>query len=671
MRARTCSWFTSGVLLSLGILGVLSGCGESAPSAAPASGSGSPAAAEPVSSPPTSRPTSPPTSRPASPEPRLRIGSTRFYAPDAARAVVAVEGRLYVARDGERIEVWTREGTLEASFELAPPPAPAGTSGLGTGLGGGPGGVQALDVRGERIAIALGGHGARVLSREGGREIFALADVGIVHDVVLLPDGALASASGGEAYANGHHIVEASGPCGLCLWSAAGERRVAIAPADAGGWVTAIAATGDGAAIVTGASDGRLRVYDAAGALVREIRTGDRRVERIAFVAGEQALLYANDVGDVARVGLDGRGRRALFRGDEVTQAVALSEARIAWAGSLGPVQVLSGDGGRLGSFDVSGPSALAVDGEDVLVGDYRGHVRRWHEGAFVPLDEPGGGVGDVLWTDGGAQLVVRSGTELRVYRAADGALEHGPRTLPEFTCAVRLLAGDRLVVQRDAISLTEEDLVGAGHARRAGSGAGSSINHLDVSRDARVLAYATYDRVRVGSTSVRVEGGVRALALSDDGSAFAMTTQGETPGLAVHDASSGAERWHVTLEHVGSALAWRGDTLAVAREEGGAVELRDAADGSVRALVALDAPAEGAPPPLVAALTLSPDASTLGIAMDDGALLVADAATGAVRWRARAHRGPLTSIAFSPDGAELATGSLDGTVLVWRVARD
>ncbi len=604
----------------------------------------------------------PPTTAVDAPErtPRLTIGTGHFFSPGAVRAIVPYEGRIYVARDGERIEVWTRDGALEATFTVTEPPPPGG---LGTGIGA-IGGITGLDVRGDRIAIALGGHGARVLARSDGHEIFAVRDLDVVHGVALLEGGALASAHGGEAYANGDMVIEAHGACGLCLWSPTGERTATIAPTDAGGWVTSLTAASEGATIVTGASDGRLRVYDARATLVREIRTGDRRIEHVALGEGGDTLLYADDVGGVARVGLDGTGRRGLFAGDEIVQAAALGDARIAWASRLGALRFLDGAGARVAAVHLDGVSALALDGDDVLVGDTTGHVRRWHDGAFASPEDPGRAVEQVLYDDTGERLIVRAGTELRVFRGGDGGLASGPRTLPDFTCAIALRAGGRLLVQRNAISLSEEDLDGGGHARSAGSGGGSSINHLDVSPRGDVLAYATYDRIHVGSTSAREPDGVRALALSDDGASLAFTTQGATPRLVVIDAATGTSRWTVPLATIGATLAWRRDRIAVVLAEGGGIQIRGAADGAVQHEIARDPDAA-----TVGALELSPDAGVLAIASDDGVVRVVDASSGEARWQVSAHRGAVRSLAFRPDGSEFASAGADGTVRVWRVA--
>lgn len=637
--------------LVLGFLAVV-GCGEAAAPPSPPTTVTRP-------TPPVETRTEEARARPPGPVPRLRIGTGTLYSTAAARAIAVDGDTVVVGRDGPRIEIW-RDGTRVMNLDLAPPAA--ATGGVGTG-GTGPGGVQALALSATRIAIALGGHGLRVFDRITGAEVFSATDVGVVHDVALLPDGSVASAHGGEAYANGHLIVEASGPCGLCVWSPTGTRSFTRAAADAGGWVTAIAASTDGATIVTGASDGRLRVHDATGTVVREIRAGTRRIERVVLTDEGRSLVHADDSGGIGRVGLDGSGRRSLFSSDEVTTAVALGETRLAWANDMAGVSFLDGAGDRLGRVYLDGPSALAIDGDDVLVGDYRGHVRRWRDGAFAFPEDPQRVVDDVFWD--GERIVVRAGTELRVYRSTDGGLESGPRVLPDFTAATALRPEGRLVVQTNAISLREEDLVDGANGRSAGSGGGSSINHLSTSANRSVLAYATIDRIRVGSASVRVEDGINAMALSPDGSEIVVASQGALPTLAVLVVASGETRWSVTLDHAASLLAWRGTTIAVGYGGSATPELRDPADGARRFSINVLVGAEGTP--ALSALAMSVDGERVGFGLDDGTVAVT-AARSAERLLQGSidHHGPVTSIAFSPDHTEVASGSADGTVLVW-----
>jgi WD40 repeat protein len=67
-------------------------------------------------------------------------------------------------------------------------------------------------------------------------------------------------------------------------------------------------------------------------------------------------------------------------------------------------------------------------------------------------------------------------------------------------------------------------------------------------------------------------------------------------------------------------------------------------------------------------AIALSPDGSLLAAA-EDWTLRLYDLAKKQVRRVLTGHRGIVTSVAFSPDGATVATGSWDHTVRLWDAA--
>jgi WD40 repeat protein len=67
-------------------------------------------------------------------------------------------------------------------------------------------------------------------------------------------------------------------------------------------------------------------------------------------------------------------------------------------------------------------------------------------------------------------------------------------------------------------------------------------------------------------------------------------------------------------------------------------------------------------------ALALSPDGQLFAGADDAGAVWLGEAATGKEVRRWEGHRGPVTSLAFSPDGKALLSTSEDATALLWDV---
>lgn len=73
--------------------------------------------------------------------------------------------------------------------------------------------------------------------------------------------------------------------------------------------------------------------------------------------------------------------------------------------------------------------------------------------------------------------------------------------------------------------------------------------------------------------------------------------------------------------------------------------------------------------PEVVFAVAFSPDGRFLAVAGTEQVTRLLDV-SGQERDALRGHAGPLRSLAFSPDGTILASGSSDGTIKLWRLPR-
>jgi WD40 repeat protein/tRNA A-37 threonylcarbamoyl transferase component Bud32 len=172
------------------------------------------------------------------------------------------------------------------------------------------------------------------------------------------------------------------------------------------------------------------------------------------------------------------------------------------------------------------------------------------------------------------------------------------------------------------------------------------------------------------------------ALAYTPDGKTLAA---GDWNGgvITLWDAATGQKRatldqkkytdgwvssWFPYMFHASLAISPDGRTIAQARRTAkltgrGTVELWDLS--TVRHRLTLRGhQAE------VWTVAFSPDGKTLATGSEDKTVKLWDPITGEERGTLRGHQGRISRVAFSPDGTVLATASWDGTVRLWRAAR-
>lgn len=205
------------------------------------------------------------------------------------------------------------------------------------------------------------------------------------------------------------------------------------------------------------------------------------------------------------------------------------------------------------------------------------------------------------------------------------------------------------------------------GPVRQASEFSGPHVSGIvDVDRVGPLLATVGDDRVVHVWTWPELEG-VRSIPLRHLGTAVAFSPDGSQ--LAVADRSSVVGIWDTTtwtrlarLKHSGSAMAWKGSRLAVAMPDEDDVAIYDTSTGHT--FVGL---LEGHTAPVVD-VAFSGDGAYLATASADKTARVWEVATGQERQLYAGHKAGVVSVAFSPDGAVLATGSQDKTARVWDV---
>jgi WD40 repeat protein len=239
--------------------------------------------------------------------------------------------------------------------------------------------------------------------------------------------------------------------------------------------------------------------------------------------------------------------------------------------------------------------------------------------------------------------------------------------------------SGDRIAValDRGGVAFLKNDGSDAGVLATADNpdGGARSVWGLGFARYGDMFAYG----VKEGSIHVVSEGTDREVLAHDAGVnslAFGTTSDelitGWRDGLAiVIDPRSGEVRARlsghraqvtravfspdgrtvVTTSGDGLARTWRADTW---EPDGGAVLLPDAGR-------------EPATPSRLASVAFHPDGKQVAIGAADGTVVLRDVSSGAVIDSLRGHEGSVNAIVFDDKGTRIVTGSDDHTVRIWQ----
>jgi WD40 repeat protein len=161
----------------------------------------------------------------------------------------------------------------------------------------------------------------------------------------------------------------------------------------------------------------------------------------------------------------------------------------------------------------------------------------------------------------------------------------------------------------------------------------------------------------------------VRSLAWAPDGTTLAAADRDGRVALwnigegRVQDVFAELEEPHDAGEWITPVpLAWAPDGTTLASCQGPEVILRDLAERHTRTAFRVAAPP-------IKSLAFSPDGADLAAGCGDGSVVIWDLRADRIRATLRGNKGLVNGLAFSPDGRTIASLSVNGTLCVWDAA--
>ncbi|GAA0432361.1 hypothetical protein GCM10010357_62440 [Streptomyces luteireticuli] len=454
------------------------------------------------------------------------------------------------------------------------------------------------------------------------------------------------------------------------------------------GRVTSVAFSPDGKILATASSDNTVRLWSTAEGTLRNTLTSHKdTVSSVAFSPDGKTLATGSDDKTVRLWDVHtGILRSALTGHTSAVSAVAFSpDGRTLATGSndktirLWDVASNNTRSTLTGHTHAITAVVFSPDGRTLATSDLDENTRLWDFATGKTHHTITGQA--VAFSPDGKTLTAANDRTVRLFDVAAGKMsEHAlaghsePVTSAAFSPDGKTIATGSLDNTARLWNVAEYE------ADRTFTGHTSAVSSVAFSPDGKTLATGSNDKtIRLWDTAAEKTLPRSLTGHTDTVTSAAFSPDGNT--LVSGSTDKTIRFWNPATGNIRKVLAGQSEAVnlvafspsrkTLATIEGKTLHVRDLATGETRHTLTIHND-------MMLSVAFSPDGETLAIGSGDddssnsegtGTVQLWDVNTGTTRRTLTGHTGPIMTVAFSPDGKTLATGSFDETVRLWDLA--